>query len=195
MTLAGRHAGSAETRPSPDRERDAACDTRSPSLACSLCQVYGHLLLPCPSSCLSISSPTAFPSAPCWLSPSLRFRLTLPPPLPPPLLRAVLSCPCNNFLPHYFSMQTSLSLSVSVCLFCSSWWRAQHEDGVKWIIISWSVVCTTTGWETAGLIALSAFMLAEQGKEGLCRHRSSRRCWEPCAVTFWLLVGGATQLS
>lgn len=117
------------------------------------------------------SSPARFPVYP--------FHQPLPT-LPPPV-DSLLHFSSVSLSPHLFLLLCSVpssvapviifyliitpcrppSLSVSVCLFwCSSWWRAQHEDGVKWIIISWSVVCTTTGWETASLIALSAVVLA-----------------------------------
>lgn len=110
MTLAGMHAG---TRLSPDREGDAACDTRSPSLACSLCQVVCALTPPLPVF-LSIH----FITHRLPLRPPLTVSLTSVSLSPsPPLPHALFSCPFNHFLPHYYSMQTSLSVRLAVCLF------------------------------------------------------------------------------
>lgn len=127
MTLAGRHAGSAETRLSPGRGGGPACDTRSPSLACSLLSSVWPLTPPLPVF-LSIHFITCRP----LLLPrsNLSFSSLLSPPLPPlyryqssssSALCSVLSSPAPLIIFYPIitprTPPSPLSLCLSVCLF------------------------------------------------------------------------------
>lgn len=119
MTLAGRHAGSAETRLSPGRGGGPACDARSPSLACSLLSSVWPLTPVHPFHHLPPSPPPPIQSLLLFTSVSPSSSSLSVPELflLSSVLSALLSCPSNHFLPYYYSLHTPfppLSLCLSV---------------------------------------------------------------------------------
>lgn len=161
----------------PPAETGAACDSPSPSLACS----FVKPLHPRIFSSLSVysfqHSPPSFPP-PCRLTPSLQLRLTLASPIFLQWLShrssSFASCPPsrprNPFLLHYYSMPTSDSMSL--------WFRAQ----MMW---SGQLFCDVSSvlqqWETKHLVEWSVTNLCKLQKKVV----QAASCWD-----FILLVGG-----